>query len=77
MANGKHLSVLGMGPDYWNSWRQENEDVIPNLSGASLRDGHLWDQERFPYDTDLGDANLCGTNLKGADLSIQISLMDH
>jgi len=38
MANGKHLKTLGMGVDYWNSWRDDNPDIRPDLSGSDLRE---------------------------------------
>jgi len=36
MANQAHLQVLASGVAAWNQWRQDNPEVIPDLSGAAL-----------------------------------------
>lgn len=36
MANKKHLAILEQGLLAWNKWRQEEPDVLPDLSGADL-----------------------------------------
>jgi uncharacterized protein YjbI with pentapeptide repeats len=67
MANPKHLEILKQGAKVWNAWRDENPNIRPNLSFASL------------YKTDLGGMNfsnaklnyatLLDTNLDGANLN--------
>jgi hypothetical protein len=36
MANDEHVALLKQGMTAWNAWRDENPDVLPNLSGADL-----------------------------------------
>ena len=56
MANKAHLAVLKQGVEVWNNWRQENPNVIPDLSGADLNGSALhW-------------LNLKGANLRKASL---------
>jgi uncharacterized protein YjbI with pentapeptide repeats len=57
MANREHLAKLREGPEAWNQWREEQEDVVPDLSGADLN----W--------ADLSGADLSGADLIEADLS--------
>lgn len=57
IAKDEHLAMLKQGIDTWNTWRQENYDIIPLLSRVDLRD------------VKLRGANLMRTNLSGADLS--------
>ena len=57
MANEEHLRILKQGVDVWNKWREENPEVIPDLSGANL------------YKADLREVDLCDADLSGADLS--------
>ena len=37
MPNPEHLAKLKESVGAWNAWREENPDVIPNLTGADLR----------------------------------------
>jgi len=37
MANEDHVARLKQGVAAWNEWRAENENVVPDLSGADLR----------------------------------------
>jgi uncharacterized protein YjbI with pentapeptide repeats len=41
MANPEHLEILKQGVEKWNEWRMRNPEIIPDLSGASLKDG-VW-----------------------------------
>ncbi len=41
MANQEHLDLLKEGGETWNAWREENEKVRPDLSGAKLNGADL------------------------------------
>lgn len=56
MANDEHLAILTQGVEVWNKWREENPDIIPDLSETDL------------YQADLSKANLTAANLHEADL---------
>ena len=56
MANDEHVAQLKKGVEAWNAWREENPDVRPDLSGATL------DRRR------LGMSNLSGATLREAYL---------
>lgn len=56
VANENHLEILRQGVGPWNKWREENENVRPDLKDADL------------YRADLSDANLSGADLSGAKL---------
>jgi uncharacterized protein YjbI with pentapeptide repeats len=56
MANQEHLELLRQGVDGWNRWRQDNTQIEPDLSHASL------------YGLNLTKANLDGANLSRTDL---------
>ena len=34
MANAEHLAILKEGVERWNAWREENENVLPDLREA-------------------------------------------
>src|SRR5438270_906241 len=36
MANPEQLEILRSGPDQWNWWRVQNQEVIPDLSQTDL-----------------------------------------
>lgn len=72
MANPQHLEILNRGRYIWNQWRQDNDDVTPDLRAAYLREAKL--QEFDLSECDLRGAVMLGayltdTNLRGADLS--------
>ncbi len=56
MANEEHLKILMEGVKSWNRWREENPDVVPELSGMDVGA------------KDLVGANLSGAKLGGAYL---------
>jgi uncharacterized protein YjbI with pentapeptide repeats len=56
MANETHLDILKLGVQAWNKWREANENIRPDLSGADL------------FDADMTNANLSKTNLRVANL---------
>jgi uncharacterized protein YjbI with pentapeptide repeats len=80
MSSKKYRSLMGEGVEVWNSWRDENPDVRPNLKSFDLRGVNL-DGYNLAY-CDLRHANLQevslrnsklfadfkGANLEGADL---------
>jgi len=61
MANPEHLEILKQGVEAWNEWREENNDVKPDLSEAELGGENL-------KEVDLQSAILIRANLDGADL---------
>ena len=38
MADNTHLDILKNGVRHWNQWREDNPDIVPNLSDADLSD---------------------------------------
>lgn len=58
MANREHVERLKQGVEVWNRWREENPDVVPDLSEANL------------LNADLRGANLSKANLREANLCI-------
>jgi hypothetical protein len=34
MINPEHLAILKQGVEIWNKWREENPDIMPDLSWA-------------------------------------------
>lgn len=61
MANKEHLTILKQGVETWNKWRENNPGVMPDISGADLRDAVL-------NGVDLSGADIRGTIFKGANL---------
>ena len=41
MANPEHLAVLKQGVEAWNTWRQANPDIEPDLSEVNLSEVDL------------------------------------
>src|SRR5205809_898963 len=57
MANQEHLDILLRGTESWNWWRRIHREIIPDLSGADLREANLSDLTlseplRYSYDAD-------------------------
>ena len=78
MGDPKHVDVLNQGVPAWNRWRRENPLVIPNLSGAELKNAKLggidFSRAYFGYGTPgtqgvYFEAGIHEANLTGADLS--------
>ncbi len=66
-----HAEILAKGTEAWNSWRQENPGIHPDLSGVDLSEGDASGynfSETNLRETDLYQTDLEGTNLKLADL---------
>jgi uncharacterized protein YjbI with pentapeptide repeats len=66
MANEKHVALLKQGVEVWNKWREQNLNIVPNLSAADLGGANL--EGARLGGTDLRDTNFRGANLEGADL---------
>jgi hypothetical protein len=62
MANNDHLTRLQEGVEDWNTWRENNRGIRPDLQEADLRGVHLRGAQ-------LRGAHLRGADLTGADLS--------
>jgi Pentapeptide repeats (8 copies) len=63
MANPEHLAILARGVQVWNTWREENPRVIPDLSKTSGRSASL-------YGANFSNANLVNAYLAQADLRL-------
>ncbi|MBX3062962.1 MAG: toll/interleukin-1 receptor domain-containing protein [Anaerolineae bacterium] len=76
MANEEHVRILKSGVKKWKTWRQENPQLVPDLSHADLRGADLRNVDLNTINmrsADLRTADLCGaglieTNLHKADL---------
>jgi uncharacterized protein YjbI with pentapeptide repeats len=68
MANEKHLEMLREGVAAWNSWRNENPDLRPDLSSVDLSEAILRGVDFFQ--ADLREANLRGADLRDANLGL-------
>jgi transcriptional regulator with XRE-family HTH domain len=70
--NKQHLALLKKGREVWNTWRQKNHDITPELYGADLSGVNFWGPSgELGVDlsqADLRGAKLCGTNLSRANL---------
>ncbi len=80
MANEEHLKILKQGVDVWNRWREQNPEIIPNLSRAELvrADIRRVDLRRaILIEANLRTADLRGANLSKAGLIVaNLSLAD-
>ena len=72
MANDDHIAQLNLQQllkGDWNTWRRENPDIRPDLSGADLMN---FCNGNFPSvnfrEANLTEADLRGADLRGADL---------
>jgi hypothetical protein len=72
VANNQHVALLRKGVEAWNKWRDENPNVVPDLSGENLTKAHLPLAnltEAILVDANLTEANLHQANLVKANLS--------
>ncbi len=67
MANEEHLSILKNGVEKWNKWREEKQNIKPDLRKADLRSANLSDANLSV--ANLTEAKLGGTNLTRVDLT--------
>ena len=63
MADEKQLEILKQGIGVWNKWRDDNPDVVIDLSGADLGDADLGSPGFFDGDFTSSCANLTNANL--------------
>jgi uncharacterized protein YjbI with pentapeptide repeats len=61
MANSEHENLLEQDVEQWNQWREQNPEIIPDLSGSAFSDPDFWG-------ANLQGANLAGANWHGAKL---------
>jgi hypothetical protein len=67
MANQEQVDLLKRGFDGWNQWRQENPNIVPDLSDVNLTDTNL---SGFNLSiTNFNSSDLSRANLRGANLS--------
>jgi hypothetical protein len=67
MADQEHINILKQGMEAWNRWRNEQTDILPDLSGADLSRLHL-----IGFDftgANFTGAKLVDTNLYNAKLA--------
>jgi uncharacterized protein YjbI with pentapeptide repeats len=77
MANPEHLQILKQGVEVWNTWREQNRSIRPDLADAplaraELQGVNLVEAELHGADlhsADFGEGNLRGANLTAADLA--------
>jgi len=62
MANQQHVAIVKQGVQVWNTWRQQNPTVIPDLSKGNLSRSNL-------SGANLSKADWSGSHLEGADWS--------
>ena len=66
MADPQHLAKLKQGVKAWNTWREENPNIVPNLRRADLPKINL--KGAFLARADLEQASLERVNLEMAIL---------
>ena len=66
MANPEHLRILRAGVEKWNEWREQNHEIVPDLSVADIRDMRLVGANF--ESTDIRGTNFIGSDLEDANL---------
>ena len=69
MANAEQLILVKQGVESWNRWREQNNNVKPDLSESDLRQANLHKANLSHANLNkakLQFSNLTGANLKGA-----------
>jgi uncharacterized protein YjbI with pentapeptide repeats len=64
MANDEQVAMLKQGVATWNAWRDENPNILPHLSEASLSNSNL--RGAVLDVANLTQADLSRANLSGA-----------
>jgi uncharacterized protein YjbI with pentapeptide repeats len=67
MVNEKQLSILKQGVRVWNKWREENPDIVINLSRSNFQGANL--EQVNLNSARLSRSIFCGANLLQADLN--------
>ncbi len=65
MSNVHHIRNLGQGAGQWNTWREQEPDVRPDLAQADLKEADLAGMDL--RDALLSQADLGGSNLRNAN----------
>jgi uncharacterized protein YjbI with pentapeptide repeats len=65
MANPEHVAILKQGVEVWNEWREDNPEIMPDLTEAILSNEDL-------KNVNLSHAKLRGSSLRGANVSCAI-----
>lgn len=71
MAIPEHLSKLNEGVEAWNYWRNQNPELVPDLSGSNLKGMCLQNinlEKAILDKTDLTDSYMYKSNLEEAHL---------
>ena len=66
MVKPVHLAKLKEGVEIWNTWRNDNPEILPALWAADLEEANL--RGANLNRADLEDADLSGANLREANL---------
>jgi uncharacterized protein YjbI with pentapeptide repeats len=72
VADEKQLDILKQGVDVWNKWREDNLEVMIDLSNQDLSGAALSGADLTGADlrnADLSNANFSNADLSNADLS--------
>jgi len=62
MANIDRITILSKGSETWNRWREENRDVVLDLSNAELDDANF-------FSMNLQNVNFSGSSMKDANFA--------
>jgi hypothetical protein len=65
-----HWELLRKGPRAWNAWREEDNSIVPNLTGITLGLSELQLAPINGGPINLGYAKLEGASLRFANLSL-------
>lgn len=79
MANSEHLKLLNKGTGFWNKWRQEFPEIIPDLSETDFSrmpvmnykmvpNSPLWYYDNAPNRQSYAIADFRGKNLNNVNL---------
>ena len=66
MANPEHVALLKKSVEEWNTWREENPEIIPDLSNSNLKKFKFY--KALLFEANLEGADLRNTNLDKARL---------
>jgi uncharacterized protein YjbI with pentapeptide repeats len=68
MANSDHLEILNQGREFWNRWRNDNPDILPDLSQTDFS-GKILSETNLPYQDPEFSQSTIQLNLSGSNLS--------